>query len=125
MPTGIGKANVNQHVCILRVPNAGEAEAILLSAVLGSDIGQRQLYALNTCGNRQGINYQQLGTFVIPWPGSSERSEIAKRLTAIAIRIEAETREHSKLSQLKAGLMSDLLHGRVRVPEKIEIGVAS
>jgi len=55
MPDGMGQANVNQHVCILRVPEATEADARFLSAVLSSTIGQKQLEALNTCGNRQYI----------------------------------------------------------------------
>lgn len=61
MPSRLGTANVNQHVCVLRVPRARECDSTFLASVLGSPIGQRQLHALNTCGNRQGINYGSSG----------------------------------------------------------------
>lgn len=116
MPDGIGAANVNQHVCILRLPDADASSASCLAAVLSSHIGQRQLEALNTTGNRQGLNFQQLGAFLIPWPESfQEQQAIAALLATHDRRIAAEQAALAKLRQLKAGLMTDLLEGRVRV----------
>jgi len=117
MPDGLGRANVNQHVCVLRVPDATAEDSTYLASVLASPIGQRQLEALNTFGNRQGLNYQQLGSFVLPWPDRSERKMIADRILAADAQRHAEEREKAKLTLLKSGLMSDLLTGRVRVPE--------
>ena len=118
MPDGMGQANVNQHVCILRVPEATEADAIFLSTVLGSTIGQKQLDALNTCGNRQGLNYQQLGSFIVPWPEVGERHLIAEYVKKATIHLNRENDEVNKLRLLKSGLQDDLLTGRVRVPKK-------
>ncbi len=117
MPDGLGRANVNQHVCVLRVPDATAEDSTYLASVLASSIGQRQLEALNTFGNRQGLNYQQLGTFVLPWPDRSERKMIADRIVAADAQRHAEEREKAKLTLLKSGLMFDLLTGRARVPE--------
>lgn len=122
MPGDMGIANVNQHVCILRIPDATEFDAVFLSTVLSSTIGQKQLEALNTCGNRQGLNYQQLGSFIVPWPGREERGLIAGQVKKTAAGLSAEINELKKLRSLKVGLQDDLLTGRVRVTETIMEG---
>jgi type I restriction enzyme S subunit len=116
MPEGLGTTNVNQHVCALRVPKATAADAKYLASLLASPIGQRQMDSLLTVGNRQGLNYQQLGSFVIPWPEEDERKAISSQIHGIEDQIRAEEKEHGKLALLKSGLMTDLLTGRVRVP---------
>jgi len=123
MPEGLGTSNVNQHVCALRVPKATGADAKYLASLLASPIGQRQMDALLTVGNRQGLNYKQLGSFVIPWPEADERERISSQLHSIETQICAEEKEHEKLGLLKSGLMTDLLTGCVRVPERLEIAV--
>lgn len=115
-PVNIGLANVNQHVCIIRLPQANKANAIFLSAVLSSPIGQSQIERLNAGGNREGLNYQQLRNFVIPWPSGQERAQIARAIELHEERVRTEEAQLSKLHQLKRGLMEDLLTGRVRVP---------
>jgi type I restriction enzyme S subunit len=116
MPEGLGTANVNQHVCALRVPKATAADAKYLTSLLASPIGKRQMDSLLTVGNRQGLNYQQLGSFLIPWPGSDERERISSQIYAIEKQISAEEETRGKLGLVKSGLMTDLLTGRVRVP---------
>lgn len=122
MPGNMGIANVNQHVCILRIPAATELDAVFLSTVLSSKIGQKQLEAFNTCGNRQGLNYQQLGSFTVPWPEREERGLIAGHVKKMVAGLSAEIDELKKLRSLKVGLQDDLLTGRVRVPETIMEG---
>ena len=119
MPADLGTANVNQHVCILRVPKADVSTAKLLASILSSPIGQKQLEALNTMGNRQGLNYQQLGSFVIPWIEGGERQAMVTKIVDIEDQVHAEEAECEKLKLLKSGLMTDLLTGRVRVPESV------
>jgi type I restriction enzyme S subunit len=116
VPVRFGTANVNQHVCAIRVPNATPADAHFLSAVLASSIGQSQIDRLNAGGNREGLNYAQIRSFVVPWPRSKERTRIAGALSAHESRIRAEEVYRDKLQLLKKGLMQDLLTGRVRVP---------
>ena len=118
MPEDLGTANVNQHVCALRVPKATDADAKYLASLLASPIGQRQMDSLLTVGNRQGLNYQQLGSFLIPWPKEDERKAISSQIYAIEDQIRAEEKENEKQALLKSGLMTDLLTGRVRVPLK-------
>lgn len=122
MPEGLGRANVNQHVCILRIPQADINVAKFLACILSSPIGQRQMDALNTMGNRQGLNYQQLGSFIVPWPKGDELEKVVKNINGFEAQIDAEIAECDKLNQLKSGLMDDLLTGRVRVSEGVACG---
>jgi type I restriction enzyme S subunit len=61
------------------------------------------------------LNYQQLRSFVVPWPSDAERNRIAKRLVAIENQLSNEETLLAKLSLHKSGLMQDLLTGKVRV----------
>ena len=116
MPEGLGLANVNQHVCAIRIAEPRREDAVFLSAILGSYIGQNQIDRLNAGSNRQGLNYRQLRSFFVPWPkDSNERTALAARIKSAESRIQAEQGYLSKLKCIKKGLMRDLLTGRVRV----------
>jgi len=115
LPVGLGPTNVNQHVCAIRLPNPCREDALYLSSVLGSHIGQHQIDVLNAGGNREGLNYQQLRSFVIPWPEKDERSKAANIIGAHETRIRTEEQYRDKLKLQKKGLMHDLLTGKVRV----------
>ena len=115
-PDNLGEANVNQHVCTIRLKNTNVNKACFLSFFLSSDYGQNQIYCLNAGGNREGLNYQQVRSFLIPWPESeAEFSEIRKRIIKSNESIRSEKRHAQKLKLLKHGLMQDLLTGKVSV----------
>lgn len=75
--------------------------------------------------NQMGLGTQSIGVpdlgldkisnFFMPKPSLEEQGLIAIRLKAIQTKIDANQAEYSKLSTIKAGLMDDLLTGRVRV----------
>jgi len=109
VPPRLDAANVNQHVCAIRLPNPNREDAIFLSSVLASYIGQSQIDRLNAGGNREGLNYQQLRAFVIPFPPPDERAGIAKILETVDETIAHTTTLIAKLKQMKAGLLHDLL----------------
>ncbi len=124
VPVGIGKANQNQHVCTIRLLKPNEKDAKFLSSVLASPIGQRQIFKLNAGGNREGLNYQQLGSFKLPWPIKRTRSKIAEILTTIDKTIEKTQLLIHKYQQIKAGLTYDLFtrglttDGKLRPPRE-------
>jgi len=116
MPEESLPANVNQHVCAIRLQHPTLHDAIYVSAVLGSYIGQSQITQQNAGGSREGLNYKQVRSLVLPWPQSrNERIEIALRIEAFDRNVSEERIFLSKLLLLKQGLMDDLLTGRVRV----------
>lgn len=100
--------NVNQHVCIIRVKQ-GQLDRVYLNQFLISDIGQKQIYSFQAGGNRQGLNFAQIRTFLIPLPpGIEEQRRIADCLTSLDDLIAAETRKLDKLKTHKKGLMQQL-----------------
>ncbi len=110
-----GPANVNQHVCAIRVPKATRADALYLSACLSADIGQRQIRTLLAGGSREGLNFGHVRSMVVPWPDAEERARIARALEAIDRRITEEKTTGAKLEVLQLGLQDDLLNGRIEV----------
>jgi type I restriction enzyme S subunit len=123
VPPNFGLANVNQHVCAIRLPRPSHEDAVFLAGVLASHIGQSQIDRLNAGGNREGLNYQQVRSFVVPWPRSEERKRIAAILETADEAIAKTKAVIAKLKQVRAGLLHDLLTrgldetGELRDPE--------
>jgi len=66
--------------------------------------------------NLASINKTQLGHLPIPVPPPQEQSLIVLCLESVNVRFRAELKTNEKFHLIKAGLMDDLLTGRVRVP---------
>ena len=67
------------------------------------------------------LNTQLLAHLSFAFPEKREQEAIVQRVDEADRVIEAEMLQLSKLSLLKFGLMTDLLTGRVRVPEEIAV----
>jgi type I restriction enzyme S subunit len=74
-PDGLGEANVNQHVCIIR-PN-GSLDSRYLSYALSARTSQGQIISMQVGGNRDGLNFEQVGNLEIPVPGIETQRRIA------------------------------------------------
>lgn len=114
-PTELSEANVNQHVCIIRLANPSHSKAHYFSSLISSHFGQNQIYRLNAGGNREGLNYQQVRAMQFAVCKEDEMTLISQTLLKTENMIKAEIDLLGKLSQLKKGLMSDLLSGKVKV----------
>ena len=109
------QANVNQHVCAIRLYDITEAKAAMLAAILESNIGQHQIARLNAGSNREGLNYQQVRGFLIPWPKvSGEFNRLYEIIEKVIDQIDGWEYSLKKLSGLKTGLMQQLLTGKRR-----------
>lgn len=111
MPAINCSANVNQHVCAIRLDQATQSDAGFLCSVLESSIGQNQILQFNAGGNREGLNYQQIRSFVIPWPKKDERQRSYELIIESPEAIKVSGRNLGKLRSLKTALMQDLLTG--------------
>jgi len=123
VPKYFPEANVNQHVCEIRLHNSTEYKAKFLSYVLISDIGQRQIHCLNAGGNREGLNFQQLRSFVVPSPPESQIEKITNILSTVDKLIEKTQAIIDKHTAIKQGMMADfftrgidLTTGQLRPP---------
>lgn len=101
-------------------PNPGVNSRFLLAAILGESFS-RFASAVSMRSGFPKLNRDELAEFVMGWPKPDEQNRIAAVLTALDQEQTAVEREVAKLHQLKSGLMADLLTGRVRVPEGVEV----
>ncbi|MBS1903218.1 MAG: restriction endonuclease subunit S [Bacteroidetes bacterium] len=107
--------NVNQHVCIIRV-DPKRLDPGYLCYVLLSQNGQRQIESFQAGGNRQGLNFGQIGSISLPVPEVTEQTAIATALTDIDDLIQNLEQLIEKKKQIKQGAMQDLLTGKRRLP---------
>lgn len=90
-----------------------------LALWINSPIGRDQVLRVQGGLAQQHFNVASLKALAVAKPEPNEQKEIVRRLEAFDRNIRLETLCLSKLSLVKSGLMSDLLIGRVRVPEGI------
>lgn len=121
VPEGFPRANVNQHVCAIRLKKADVNNAIFLSSYLNSINGQNQIYQNIAGSNREGINYTQIKEINVPFFNNDfELEKFSEMVIKSNERINSEIKTLSKLQSLKTGLMQDLLTGKVRVKKLIQ-----
>jgi type I restriction enzyme S subunit len=90
-------------------------DANFWSLWINSHLGKSQVLAAQGGLAQQHFNVGDLQKLIISMPGRPEQTEIARRLTAAKVRTDAESRALATLTDLKRGLIDDLLTGRVRV----------
>ena len=104
----IGGGNVNQHVCIIRGLSE-QIQAWFLSQYLISKHGQDQIDSCQAGGNRQGLNFGQIRSFLIPQPRDvAEQERIADCLRAADIIRATHAQRISALKRQKQGLLQQL-----------------
>lgn len=110
------RANVNQHVCIIR-PNRDIVDSAYLAAVIFSDVVQTQIWQCQNEGNRESLNFDQIARFRIPLPPLPEQREIVAYLDAEGAKtdkaIAAVTRQIGLLKEYRTRLISDAVTGRI------------
>src|SRR5690242_3109538 len=74
-PEGLGEANVNQHVCIVRPSRRIDHK--FLTYFLSSPWGQDQILSSFTGASRQGLTAKELGAIEVPLPQLEEQEQIA------------------------------------------------
>lgn len=82
---------------------------------LQSDAGQRRLSGIIVGTTRREISIIPLRNLLVARPKKDEQDAIAERIQGTEIDMAALKTEFDKLLRLKAGLMQDLLTGRVPV----------
>ena len=113
------RANVNQHVCIIR-PIAELLLSKYLQYTLNSNLGQIQIALYQTGGNREGLNFEQLKNFLIPdIPSLSEQQQIVEFLDAktkdideLLSKLEAQVAD---LLAYKSSLISEVVTGKIDI----------
>ena len=112
-PSELGRANVNQHVCIIRPHEC--ANPNFISEWLGTPQSQREIDEVQIGQSRQGLNYQQVRALTIARPSRHEQDEIAKLTSSIRKSTQSYTEQSAKLEVLRTSVADALLTGRLRV----------
>lgn len=76
-------ANVNQHVCIVRIKDFEEINPIYLNYYLSSDKIQQHIKSINAGGTREALNLSQIKKFEIPMPPISLQQKFASIVNGI------------------------------------------
>jgi type I restriction enzyme S subunit len=106
VPKSLKVANVNQHVCKIRLKD--NADHIFISYFLSSPIGQSQIMGSQYGTTRQGLNYGQVKSFRIPLPPLPEQKKTAVILSAIQESQEKAGAVIQAAKELKKSLMKHL-----------------
>ena len=118
VPTMPEPAVYESNMMRLRVRREVITPQLVFHWLQSAAVRSRILAAANSSNqtsiNQQGVNSLPIG---VPEPGEQERT--LPLLTAYEAREKSEEANLQKLQLLKSGLMSDLLTGRVRVPEGV------
>lgn len=104
---------------ILRLrPRSGHVNAAFLNYVLGSRWCREQIEdrASGSSGSMKNISQGKLLGVLVPVPPLHLQERIAASLDAVGERVRREESLLAQLRKLRAGLLDELLSGRVRVP---------
>ncbi|MFO7538855.1 MAG: restriction endonuclease subunit S, partial [Chloroflexota bacterium] len=80
-----------------------------------SSNGQKQIDSFQAGGNRQGLNFGQIGSFKLAIPQLAEQRAIATILSDMDAEISALQARRDKTAAIKQGMMQQLLTGQTRL----------
>jgi type I restriction enzyme, S subunit len=108
--SGLKLANVNQHVCRIRL--SGAVHPSFVSYFLSSSAGQAQIMGSQFGTTRQGLNYGNVRAIRVPLPSLGEQKAIAYALETVQKAQETLQHELFLERERKAALMEYLFaHG--------------
>lgn len=111
-------ANVNQHVCIIRP--SSEVLPSFIHYYWISELGSQIISLYQTGANREGLNFEQIGNAVVPFPTLPEQEKIVEYLnqktSEIDSLIEKKKQLVEKLQEYRKSLISECVTGKVKVP---------
>jgi type I restriction enzyme S subunit len=114
VPLDTGEANVNQHVCIIRLKKNFSPQ--IVQYFLSSHKGQKEVYRNITGSGREGLNFQGVRSFRTPLPSLPEQQKIASFLTLVERRLAAARRRVKLLEEWKRGVMQELFQNLEKWP---------
>ena len=114
---GLGEANVNQHVCILR-PNKNILSKFLY-LVLRANVGQEQMRKEQTGSGREGLNFEMIKNFNLLLFDLSEQQSIVHHIESECFFINSKIEKTKKLidllSEYRTALISEVVTGKIKV----------
>ena len=106
VPKKFDKANVNQHVCIIRL-DSNYNPNFVMNQIISSKV-QKQIDSFQAGGNREGLNFEQIKGMRISSTTVKEQEKIAAFFSLIDKKIELQTEKVEELKNYKKGLMQKM-----------------
>ena len=78
---------------------------------------------LNDTGAKAGMSLPSIASLLVVVPKRDEQDNAKAIFDSLDADIAQQQLHQAKLQNLKSGLLTDLLSGRVRVPEQLEIAL--
>ncbi|KAB2501024.1 restriction endonuclease subunit S [Bacillus cereus] len=100
------KANVNQHVSIIRP--SGEVNPYFIQLNITSEKGQKQIELNQAGGGREGLNFQQIAKMRFYFPSLVEQTQIGNFLKQLDDMIAFHQQELTILKQTKQGFLQKM-----------------
>lgn len=97
------KANVNQHVCIIR-PILDKVSPVYLEYCIGNSNYQHNILRQNSGATRQAFNFEQIKGFKIPLPPIEQQNKFAK----IVEHVEAQKQKNELVIEQMNNLFNSL-----------------
>jgi len=117
VPPDFEPANVNQHVCIIRI--ARENLAPFVSLFMQSAAAKGQIFATLNGAARDGLNFEQIGSFGVPIPPDDQWDAIFQQVNAVISQLgtltETATTAITLLQERRAALISAAVTGKIDV----------
>jgi len=124
VPEDFPKANLNQHVCILR-PRKENVSPDFLHLVVSSDLIQNQIFAFENGTSREGLNFLQVGSLLVSLPSLSEQKQIVRQVREYEERIFSLStgieNQIEKLKEYRQSLISASVTGKIDVRDEVEV----
>jgi type I restriction enzyme S subunit len=125
LPSGLGKANVNQHVCVIRLKNV--KNALFISLYLKSRQAKSFYDFIQTGSAREGLNFEQIGAFSVLLPPLPEQQAIASFLDRETAKLDALVSKVESailtLKEYRTAIISAAVTGKIDISTAINTGV--
>ncbi len=113
VPDHLIDANVNQHVCIIRLKDSTEPR--FLQTLLASHKGQKLIFQSQAGGGREGLNFENIKAFKIKFPKKiEEQQKIAAFFGVVDEKIAQLHKKKDLLEEYKKGCMQKLFSQELR-----------
>lgn len=127
VPDDFRSANVNQHVCIIRLRSA--AHRGFASMMLKSAMAKSQFDAVQNGAAREGINFSQISKLQLVMPPEEEQVKITEFLECETARFDVlvSTQKHmiELLEERRSSLISAAVTGQIDVRGLVPAGDAT
>ncbi len=113
------RANVSQHVCILR-PIRSRLSAKYLASSLASRAGKAQIFSSEAGISRDALNFVQIGDIVVPMPPLVEQEAIVHRVgrevRGLATLFDSVREAINRLKEYRSALITAAVTGQLTIP---------